>query len=99
MNNIYCKLAKESFSRTPDFMLRGFFHNQKDYGLHQQEFNEIFFVISGKAKHLTLNSVEPISRGDILIMPEKAYHGFFETEDLWIFNLIFMLDQLPLARL
>lgn len=99
MDNIYCMLTKNSFEGKQDFMLRGFFHDQTDRRLHQQEFNEIVFVLGGSAKHLTLHSVEQISRGDILILPDKAYHGFYATENLKIFNLLFMLDQLPLARL
>lgn len=99
MDKIYCMLTKNAFVGKQDFMLRGFFHEQKDLRLHQQEFNEIVFILGGRAKHLTLHSVEQISRGDILILPDKAYHGFYETDNLKIFNLLFVLDQLPLARL
>ena len=89
-----------SFRFSPDFLLRGFFHDQKDINKHCQEFTEIVFILGGKADHYTPPSEkEPILRGDILVIPAGGIHGFFNTQDLKIFNLLFVANRLPLPNL
>ena len=88
------------FRTTPKFMLRGFFEHQKDYPDHLQEFSEVVFVLSGHALHSTpLTDREKIGRGDILFIPPNGIHGYYETENLEIFNLLFVANRLPLPLL
>ncbi len=79
--------------------LRGFFWRQKDMPLHQQEFFEIVFILNGEAMHCTPERMEKISRGDVLIIPAGGRHGYFNTENLLIFNLLFVLEDLSLPQL
>ena len=79
--------------------LRGFCWRQKDMPLHQQEFFEIVFILGGSAMHCTPERMEKISRGDVLIIPAGGRHGYLKTEKLLIFNLLFVLDDLPLPQL
>lgn len=89
-----------AFRLTLNFLLRGFFEHQKDYSAHFQEFLEVVFVLSGRAMHYTpTNGMEEIGRGDILIIPMNGTHGYYDTENLEIFNLLFVADQLPLPLL
>lgn len=88
------------FRSSPDFLLRGFFHDQHDYDKHYQEFTEIVFILGGTSDHYTPPSgKEPIMRGNILIIPAGGIHGFFATKDLKIFNLLFVANRLPLPIL
>lgn len=96
--SIYCMLVENNFQEHPDFLLRGFFHEQSDTVLHQQEFCEVVFIINGSGKHCTPHGIELISRGDILLLPEGSYHGYDKTKELKIFNLIFVPGKLPLLQ-
>lgn len=97
--SIYVMLVKNNFRDTPDFLLRGFFYDQSDTLPHMQEFFEIAFVLDGTGKHYTPGNMEPISRRDILIIPVRGVHGYYETKKLRIFNLLFVMEKLPLPQL
>lgn len=89
-----------AFRLTLNFLLRGFFEHQKDYPAHFQEFLEVVFVLGGRGMHYTPPSgMEEIGRGDILIIPMDGTHGYYDTKNLEIFNLLFVADQLPLPLL
>lgn len=97
---IYVMKQEKSFPQTPKFKLRGFFEHQKDIPEHLQEFLEVVFVLDGRANHYTPPSgMEEIRRGDILVIPTNGTHGYYDTENLEIFNLLFVADQLPLPLL
>ena len=84
----------------PKFLLWGFYKNQSDRPLHKQEFAEIVFVLSGESDYLTArgeDTMEHISRGSILIVPEGGMHGYYNCRDLKIFALLFTPSHLPLV--
>lgn len=91
--------ASDVFRTRSELPLRGFFWRQKDMPLHQQEFFEIVFILDGTAMHCTPERMEKISRGDVLIIPTGGRHGYLNTEKLLIFNLLFVLEELPLPQL
>ena len=97
----YRKLTiEEHFPKLSDFLLRGFFNKQMDMQPHWQEFTEIVFILSGHAEHYTPSGDWlPIRRGDVWVIPPKGTHGFRNTDNLEIFNLLFASDSLPIPLL
>jgi AraC-like DNA-binding protein len=97
----YQKLTiEENLSKQSDFRLRGFFNEQMDMPPHQQEFTEIVFILNGRAEHYTpTGDWKPIQRGDIWVIPSQGIHGFRNTENLKIFNLLFAMNYLPIPLL
>ena len=88
------------FSKDTQFPLRGFFYMQNDMPPHQQEFNEVTFILKGEALHYTEpGGWEKTCAGDIWIIPPGGIHGFQKTKKLQIFNLLFVADQLPVPLL
>ena len=88
------------FSNDKQFPLRGIFNVQKDNPPHQQEFSEVTFILEGEALHYS----EPegwvhTEAGDIWIIPPDGIHGYQNTKNLKIFNLLFVADQLPVPLL
>ncbi|MBR1965823.1 MAG: helix-turn-helix domain-containing protein [Lentisphaeria bacterium] len=96
---IFTMLAKNSFKDTPDFPLRGFNLEQLDTKPHIHEFSEIVFVRSGSGLYWATGKMKMIGRGDILILPSNGCHGYYKTDNLKIFNMLFLLDKLPLPHL
>ena len=82
------------------FPLRGFFHAQHDTPPHRQEFAEVVFFLHGEALHYTeATGWKPARRGDVWSLPPGGVHGYRETKDFKIFNLLFIPDRLPLLML
>lgn len=88
------------FSRDRKFPLRGFFYEQSDMPPHKQEFSEVIFIIRGSALHYSEPfGWEKTAAGDVWIVPPGGIHGYQKTENLLIFNLLFIADQLPVPLL
>jgi AraC-like DNA-binding protein len=91
---------KSLFSKEEQFPLRGFFQYQHDMAPHQQEFSEITFVLGGEAMHYTQpGNWGKTSTGDVWVIPANGVHGYKDTKNLQIFNLLFVADQLPIPLL
>lgn len=92
--------SKDFTPREMEFPLRGFFHDQHDTPPHRQEFAELVFFLHGEALHYTeATGWQPARRGDVWSLPPNGVHGFKETKDFRIFNLLFIPDRLPLLML
>ncbi len=74
---------------------------QTDLGLHSHDFTELVVVTGGRGVHVTQTDQYPISAGDVFLINLKSFHGYSETKDLRIINILFGLEQLqiPMADL
>lgn len=89
-NSVYFPFQKE-------FPIRVFEEVQTGTELHGHTFTEIVFVKHGSGLHLTPNGNEVIAEGDIFIIPHGGVHGYDQTDDLLLVNLLFESSRLPLA--
>ncbi len=64
---------------------------------HDHDFTEIVIVLSGHAVHVSENSFEPISSGDVLVLHPGYRHAYRDTGDMEIVNLTYAVPKLPMA--
>ena len=65
-------------------------------GLHSHEFYELVVVVSGKGRHLTDEGDYPIEGGDAFVVHGNMRHGYADTEQMALVNIIFEPKQLHL---
>ena len=65
--------------------------------LHRHDFCECVFVARGSGAHQSGNhSSVPISRGNVLVIPDGGYHAYTAaSDDLVVINLLFDVHRLP----
>lgn len=67
---------------------------------HKQEFTEVIFILKGKVLHYSDPAGwEESAAGDVWLIPSGGIHGYLKAENLQIFNLLFIADQLPVPLL
>lgn len=71
---------------------------QIDQGAHTHDFTEIVLIEKGSGVHVTGQGRTSISMGDVLIAPQGAVHGYENTENLQIMNIIFDISLLGLPN-
>lgn len=101
MNDNYYKNVQRVFRHDPVFPLIANKQDPQDAThLHEHEFCECIFVLSGKGMHQSeKNPPVPIQRGDVLFIPIGGHHAYTQVEDLSVFNLLFYAPRLPFALL
>lgn len=73
---------------------------QEPIAMHQQEFAEVVFVLNGSAEYGTGPRIrETITKGDILIVPQHGKHAYYSVDQLEIFYILFVPENLPLPLL
>lgn len=74
---------------------------QPEYHLHSHEFSELVIVYSGTGIHYTSNGESLLKTGDVFVINGGNAHGFKETQDLKLVNIVFNLKNLesPLSDL
>lgn len=67
--------------------------------LHIHDFNELTLITGGKGTHCTEDGEYRISQGDVFFIRSGSAHGYKETKDLHLINLVFFPEKLamPLA--
>ena len=65
---------------------------------HTHDFTEIVLIEKGSGVHVTGRKHNPISRGDVLIAPRDSVHGYENTENLRLTNIIFDISLLDLPK-
>ena len=69
---------------------------QIPYPLHNHDFSELVIVLSGTGVHFTKDHEYRINSGDVFVIQGTVSHGYKNVEDLFLVNLLFRMDQLPL---
>jgi len=72
---------------------------QIPYPLHSHDFSELVIVLSGTGVHFTEENDFRVNAGDVFVVQGATSHGYKELEDLYLVNLLFSMDQLPLPFL
>ena len=67
-------------------------------GCHYHDFYELVIVRSGSALHYMNSESLPIGSGNILLVPPDTVHGFFNPNELYIYNLLFCQDVFDFFR-
>ncbi|HET6410189.1 MAG TPA: AraC family ligand binding domain-containing protein, partial [Chthoniobacteraceae bacterium] len=71
---------------------------QTDMSSHLHEFWEIVFILSGEGRHVTGESRHEISAGDVLVINNRREHGYENTRELSLVNVLFRDDALREAE-
>jgi AraC-like DNA-binding protein len=62
---------------------------QTDLDPHMHTFIELVMVVNGSGTHVFQNERYPITVGDVFVIPPHTPHGYTETEELTIYNVLF----------
>ena len=83
--------------RFPLVVLKAPHHGPTD--IHQHEFHELVVILGGRGRHITPRETYPISAGDTFLLAGAEAHGYTDTQDLALVNILFDPQRLhlPLA--
>ncbi len=73
-------------------------HSHPSTGVHTHEFSELVVVLRGTGIHVTPGGEYPIGAGDAFVLHGDEAHGYMNTEDLDLVNILFSLEELGLPR-
>jgi len=83
---------------TPPLSARYIPHHT-DTTLHSHEFSELVIVLHGSGVHISPAGDYPIHAGDVFVLHGEQAHGYRNTEDLGLVNILFRLDELAMPLL
>lgn len=87
---------KFKFTR-PDFPLEIIsMDTQPPTELHEHDFEELTIICKGRGMHLYKGKEYPITPGDVYTIKPGMKHGYPQTEDLVLINILFISSQLKL---
>ncbi|NDK15223.1 MAG: helix-turn-helix domain-containing protein [Armatimonadetes bacterium] len=66
--------------------------------VHRHEFSELVIVLRGTGIHQAPVGEYPIAAGDVFVLHGDEAHGYQDTEDLDLVNLLFSMDELGLPH-
>ena len=66
-------------------------HRHPNTGVHSHEFSELVVVLRGTGIHVTPGGEYPIGAGDAFVLHGDEAHGYMNTEDLDLVNILFSL--------
>ena len=69
---------------------------QPDRDLHDHRFTELVIVIAGHGVHRTEDGDHPLVAGDVFVVAEGDRHGYRDTDELEIVNVLFHPAGVPL---
>lgn len=69
---------------------------QSDFAIHGHDFNELVIIISGTASHQINEEIYTINAGDVCVLGHDVVHGFHQTKDLKLFNVMYDASQISL---
>jgi len=69
---------------------------QRPKALHTHGFSELVLVLGGEAAHITEKDEHPIQKGDIFIIQGELAHGYLDSKNLSIINIMFDQSRLHL---
>jgi AraC family L-rhamnose operon transcriptional activator RhaR/AraC family L-rhamnose operon regulatory protein RhaS len=65
---------------------------------HLHEFSEIALILSGTGVHVTQGYRHELQAGDVLVITQRRAHGYEDTRDLNLVNILFQENLLPRIR-
>jgi AraC-like DNA-binding protein len=85
--------------KEPGFPLGVFrVRNHIDLGLHTHDFFELVIILDGTAVHLTCEANYPLAAGDCFVIQPGVAHGYGQSCQLELCNILFDPGRLPLPR-
>jgi AraC-like DNA-binding protein/quercetin dioxygenase-like cupin family protein len=69
---------------------------QTDLGLHEHDVSELVIIQGGRGIHFTEEESYPVAAGDVFVIHRSLGHGYRDTEDLQLVNILYLLDGLRL---
>lgn len=69
---------------------------QESETFHFHEFMELVFIESGQGIHFTITESYPIAAGDVFVIQNHDAHGYSNTNNLRLINVLFYPDKLAL---
>ena len=92
-------LSRRQVFEDPAFPIRVMLMEQADLEIHSHDFMEQVVVLDGVGDHLFDRLVYPICAGEVFVVGGSHVHGYRNTSDLRISNLLFdesfVLDHAP----
>jgi AraC-like DNA-binding protein len=82
----------------PDLPLAVRFTPQTDLRHHMHTFRELVMVTGGSGTHVFNEERYPITVGDVFVIPPFTPHGYANTVDLTIYNILFKEEMLSRFR-
>ena len=71
---------------------------EREYPMHRHEFSELVVVFGGGGTHLAFGEKHPLTPGDVFLIGEPGPpHGFADTRDLALYNVLFERRKLANA--
>ena len=67
-----------------------------DRELHLHDFHELVFVTGGRALHFTESEEYPVRKGDVFLVPPLRRHGYRDSRELSLVNLLFQPERMRL---
>ena len=85
------KMKMEYFTkdRMFPFYIQYGFHEESMYLHVHDSFSELVIVLNGSAKHIVNDEEFYISQGDVFIIGSDTFHGYQDTQDFRICNIMF----------
>ncbi len=82
-------ILSDSFFTEPDLPLSLRLTHQTDLRPHMHTFIELVMVVAGSGTHVIQTECCPITVGDVFVIPPYTPHGYTDTDDLTIYNILF----------
>jgi AraC-like DNA-binding protein len=92
------QLLSDTFFAEPDLPLAVRFTPQKNLRDHMHTFIELVMVMGGSGTHIFNKECYPITVGDVFVIPPYTPHGYANTVDLSIYNILFKEQMLTRFR-
>jgi len=67
--------------------------------LHSHGFSELVIILRGSGVHISPTGDYPIGAGDVFVLHGDQAHGYRETADLELVNILFRMDELAIPLL
>ena len=89
--------ASKSYWKNEDFFksgewIRGYVHENYDFGLHAHEFYELNLVLKGSGVHRMGTKQYAISEGDVFVIPPNIRHSYSSTGHPDVYHLLIHRD-------
>lgn len=82
----------------PDGLALDIMHIERhgDTAIHRHDFSELVIVLRGSGVHRSPAGDYPIGAGDVFVLHGNQAHGYCNTADLELVNILFCMDELAI---